>query len=182
MRRKLSKKSTGECYPRGTVGSGETGCRVERCDPGWPLPGALGRRGVPPPWGNWPSLPSSWRCRGSSIVGRQAVRWTTPARTPRRFATYWARGSCRFWMDTALAERSREALTTGWILDCDATVKLLYGHQDCAEVGYNPTSRGGNPDDGTKRLISLISSIVATCLSAGVSSMSISAKNGSNPS
>jgi hypothetical protein len=46
------------------------------------------------------------------------------------------------WMDAALAESSREALTTDWILDCDATVKLLYGHQDGAEVGYNPTKPG----------------------------------------
>ena len=45
-------------------------------------------------------------------------------------------------MDAALAESSREALTTDWILDCDATVKLLYGHQDGAEVGYNPTKPG----------------------------------------
>jgi len=46
------------------------------------------------------------------------------------------------WMDAALAESSREALTTDWILDCDATVKLLYGHQDGAEVGYNPSKPG----------------------------------------
>ena len=46
------------------------------------------------------------------------------------------------WMDTALAESTRDALITGWILDCDATVKLLYGHQDGAEIGYNPTKPG----------------------------------------
>lgn len=46
------------------------------------------------------------------------------------------------WMDAALAESCRDALTTDWILDCDATVKLLYGHQDGAEVGYNPTKPG----------------------------------------
>jgi len=46
------------------------------------------------------------------------------------------------WMDTALAESTRDALVTGWILDCDATVKLLYGHQDGAEIGYNPTKPG----------------------------------------
>lgn len=46
------------------------------------------------------------------------------------------------WIDTALAESSRDALTTDWILDCNATVKLLYGHQDGAEVGYNPTKPG----------------------------------------
>jgi hypothetical protein len=46
------------------------------------------------------------------------------------------------WMDTALAESTRDALITGWILDCDATVKLLYGHQDGAEISYNPTKPG----------------------------------------
>ena len=46
------------------------------------------------------------------------------------------------WMDAALAESTRAALSTGWILDCDATVKLLYGHQDGAEIGYNPIKPG----------------------------------------
>ncbi len=46
------------------------------------------------------------------------------------------------WMDTALAESVGEALNTPWILDCDTTVKLLYGHQDGAEVSYNPTKPG----------------------------------------
>jgi len=46
------------------------------------------------------------------------------------------------WMDKALAESTDEALSTGWILDTDTTIKLLYGHQDGAEIGYNPTKRG----------------------------------------
>lgn len=46
------------------------------------------------------------------------------------------------WMDTALRESTFEALSTDWILDCDVTVKLLYGHQDGAEIGYNPTKPG----------------------------------------
>ena len=46
------------------------------------------------------------------------------------------------WMDTALSESSREALRTPWILDVDMTIKLLYGHQAGAEVGYNPTKPG----------------------------------------
>ena len=50
-------------------------------------------------------------------------------------------------MDTALAESTWEALTTDWILDCDTTVKLLYGHQEGAEVGYNPT-KPGRPSQG----------------------------------
>jgi len=46
------------------------------------------------------------------------------------------------WMDAALAESVREALSTDWILDCDTTVKPLYGHQQGAEVAYNPTKPG----------------------------------------
>ena len=45
-------------------------------------------------------------------------------------------------MDTALADSIREALSTAWILDSDTTIKLLYGHQDGAEIGYNPTKPG----------------------------------------
>ncbi|KFB74798.1 MAG: hypothetical protein AW06_004255 [Candidatus Accumulibacter cognatus] len=46
------------------------------------------------------------------------------------------------WMDTALSESTREALRTPWILDADTSVKVLYGHQAGAEIGYNPTKPG----------------------------------------
>jgi hypothetical protein len=46
------------------------------------------------------------------------------------------------WMDRALAESTRAALVIGWILDIDTTIKLLYGHQDGAEISYNPTKPG----------------------------------------
>ena len=46
------------------------------------------------------------------------------------------------WMDAALKESTFEALSTDWILDCDTTVKLLFGQQDGAEIGYNPTKPG----------------------------------------
>jgi len=45
-------------------------------------------------------------------------------------------------MDAALRESTFEALSTDWILDCDVTVKLLFGHQDGAEIGYNPSKPG----------------------------------------
>ena len=48
------------------------------------------------------------------------------------------------WMDASLSESTREALRTAWILDTDTTIKLLYGHQAGAEIGYNPT-RPGRP-------------------------------------
>ena len=46
------------------------------------------------------------------------------------------------WMDSALAHSIGEALNTDWILDADTTIKLLYGHQDGAEVSYNPSKPG----------------------------------------
>lgn len=46
------------------------------------------------------------------------------------------------WMDTALAESVGEALETPWILDCDTSVKPLFGRQDGAEVSYNPLKPG----------------------------------------
>jgi len=45
-------------------------------------------------------------------------------------------------MDAALDESTREALRTDWILDIDTTIKLLFGHQAGAEIGYNPTKPG----------------------------------------
>lgn len=49
---------------------------------------------------------------------------------------------CTEWMDAALKDSITDALSTGWILDCDTTIKLLYGHQDGAEISYNPTKPG----------------------------------------
>jgi len=46
------------------------------------------------------------------------------------------------WMDAALEDSTREALSTDWILDVDTTIKLLFGHQEGAEIGYNPTKPG----------------------------------------
>jgi hypothetical protein len=46
------------------------------------------------------------------------------------------------WMETSLLDSVKHALTTDWILDCDPTVKVLYGHQRGAEIGYNPHKPG----------------------------------------
>ena len=56
------------------------------------------------------------------------------------FAAQLARSTV--WMDNALSESVRDALDTAWILDCDTTVKVLYGHQAGAVIGYNPTKPG----------------------------------------
>ncbi len=42
----------------------------------------------------------------------------------------------------ALMGSVRDALDRPWVLDMDATIKPLYGHQEGAEVGYNPHKPG----------------------------------------
>ena len=46
------------------------------------------------------------------------------------------------WMDLHLDKTFAALLRMPWILDIDATVKTLYGHQEEARLGYNPTKPG----------------------------------------
>ena len=46
------------------------------------------------------------------------------------------------WMRPALMHSVREALSKPWVLDIDASVKPLYGRQEGAERGYNPSKPG----------------------------------------
>lgn len=46
------------------------------------------------------------------------------------------------WMQSNLMHSVAEALKTAWVLDCDTTIKPLYGHQAGAELGYNPHKPG----------------------------------------
>jgi hypothetical protein len=46
------------------------------------------------------------------------------------------------WLEKNLKKCYEPLLTIPWILDLDATVKPLYGKQEGAEVGYNPTKPG----------------------------------------
>ena len=46
------------------------------------------------------------------------------------------------WMGEHLLHCVRPLLSEPWILDVDTTVKPLYGRQEGAEVGYNPSKRG----------------------------------------
>src|SRR4051812_14434111 len=47
------------------------------------------------------------------------------------------------WTRQHLAATYEPLLSEPWILDMDATVKPLYGHQEQAVLGYNPGNRGG---------------------------------------
>ena len=46
------------------------------------------------------------------------------------------------WMRRHLKASYEPLLDEPWILDMDSTVKLLYGHQEDAKLGYNPTKPG----------------------------------------
>lgn len=43
------------------------------------------------------------------------------------------------WMRPSLRHSVREALDRPWVLDIDASIKPLYGRQEGAEIGYNPS-------------------------------------------
>ena len=42
-------------------------------------------------------------------------------------------------MRPSLMHSVREALERPWVLDIDASIKPLYGRQEGAEMGYNPS-------------------------------------------
>jgi hypothetical protein len=46
------------------------------------------------------------------------------------------------WISGQVLESIAPVLGLPWILDIDTTVKLLYGHQECARIGYNPQKPG----------------------------------------
>ena len=46
------------------------------------------------------------------------------------------------WMQKHLYASCEPLLTAPWILDVDTTIKPIYGHQEGAEIGYNPKKPG----------------------------------------
>ena len=50
--------------------------------------------------------------------------------------------ACARWQTGALRQTWLPALRHPWIMDMDATVKPLYGHQEGAQIGYNPHKPG----------------------------------------
>lgn len=52
------------------------------------------------------------------------------------------RNECDRWMKKHIKKCYYELTCEPWILDVDTTVKVLYGHQEGAEIGYNPQKPG----------------------------------------
>ena len=46
------------------------------------------------------------------------------------------------WLHTQLRNCYDQLLVEPWVLDVDTTIKPVYGHQDAAKKGYNPTKPG----------------------------------------
>jgi hypothetical protein len=46
------------------------------------------------------------------------------------------------WIDQQMDRTFSPLLEQEWVLDLDATIKTLYGHQEEARIGYNPTKPG----------------------------------------
>lgn len=51
-------------------------------------------------------------------------------------------GAGEKWLRSSLRESYEELLNYSWILDIDTTIKPIYGHQEGAEIGYNPQKPG----------------------------------------
>jgi len=69
----------------------------------------------------------------SRVVSEDAVRRGL-GKIPQEAGVAWLRDQLEYCVRPLLGEP--------WILDVDTTVKPLYGHQEGAVVGYNPTKRG----------------------------------------
>ena len=62
--------------------------------------------------------------------------------TIRRSFQEAAQDECHAWMKKHISHCYEPLLREEWILDVDTTVKPLYGHQEGAEIGYNPQKPG----------------------------------------
>lgn len=60
--------------------------------------------------------------------------------------------ACAAWQIGALRKSWLPALRHPWILDIDVTIKPIYGHQEGAEVGYNP-HKPGRPSHACHTLV-----------------------------
>ena len=85
------------------------------------------------------------------IIGDDSLRRALAAIAPTANATHTQAqraaqqaqlASAVAWMQDQLKHSIAQATATPWVLDCDTTVKVLYGKQDGAVVSYNPQKPG----------------------------------------
>lgn len=82
------------------------------------------------------------------------------------------------WLHTHLVSSYEELLKEPWILDMDGTVKPLYGHQEQAVRGYNPTKQGRPSHVYQTYFIAAIRMVLDVEVQAGNQTASIYAQPG----
>jgi hypothetical protein len=81
--------------------------------------------------------------RGDAVAAQAlGLRGMVSEDSVRRALKSMASAATEPWMRSALMHSVHDALQRPWILDIDATIKPLYGHQQGAEIGYNPHKPG----------------------------------------
>ncbi|MEM8803721.1 MAG: transposase, partial [Pseudomonadota bacterium] len=60
----------------------------------------------------------------------------------RRALSAMPEDAAKAWLESNLQACLEPLLAEPYILDIDSTVKPLYGRQECAAIGYNPTKPG----------------------------------------
>lgn len=81
--------------------------------------------------------------RGDAVAAQAlGMKRTVSEDTVRRSLLQIDAVASQAWMRPALMNSVRDALTTPWIMDIDASIKPLYGRQEGAELGYNPHKPG----------------------------------------
>ena len=81
--------------------------------------------------------------RGDAVAAKAlGLRGMVSEDSVRRALTAMKPEASEPWMRQSLMASVRDALQRPWVLDIDATIKPLYGHQEGAEIGYNPHKPG----------------------------------------
>ena len=81
--------------------------------------------------------------RGDGIVAKAlGMKKLLSADAVRRALSRMDADTSESWLQPHLSRSVTPALDTSWILDLDATIKPLYGHQEGADISYNPHKPG----------------------------------------
>ena len=117
--------------------------------------------------------------RGDSVAAQTlGMNKVVSEDTLRRAVASLGQQPSQEWLQQALLHSVRPALERAWIMDIDASVKPLYGHQDGAEVSYNP-HKPGRPSHVVHSAIGANLRLVLECqLTAGKQHSSAHAKSG----
>src|ERR1017187_806905 len=91
--------------------------------------------------------PTSTRSGATASIRSCGMRGVASEDSVRRAMKAMDEAASGQWIKRQLKASYEPLLQEPWVLDVDTTVKPLYGHQQDAKVGYNPT-KPGRPYNG----------------------------------